>query len=154
MASKRPRGIVLGIGNPDRGGRCGRASRCPLLRGVLPVDIEIAEHDAEATGLLSRLGDFPEAFLVDACASGAPCGTVQRFDVSTAPLPRGVSGLSTHGFGLAEVIELGRALGKLPPRCIVNAIEGCAFRNRRTNVPARGGGGRGCLGPAPCRDPG
>ena len=32
-----------------------------------------------------------------------------------------------HGFGLNEAIELARALGQLPPRCIVFAIEGEAF---------------------------
>jgi hydrogenase maturation protease len=35
--------------------------------------------------------------------------------------------LSTHGFGLAEAIELARALGGLPPRCVVYAIEGSSF---------------------------
>jgi hydrogenase maturation protease len=85
--------------------------------------------------LLSRLDGVSEAFLVDACASGVPCGTVQRFDVATVPLPRGASRMSTHGFGLAEAIELGRALGQLPPCCIVYAIEGASFE---TGAPLSG----------------
>ncbi|MFA6207521.1 MAG: hydrogenase maturation protease, partial [Methylocystis sp.] len=43
------------------------------------------------------------------------------------PLPRAAFGASTHGFGLAEALELARALGVLPPRCIVYAIEGEIF---------------------------
>ena len=67
------------------------------------------------------------AFLVDACASGAPAGTVRRFDVAETPLPAAAFGLSSHGLGLAEAIELARALGLLPPSCVVYAIEGQSF---------------------------
>jgi len=127
MASDYPRRIVLGIGNPDRGDDAAGQAVVRLLRGMLPLDIEVAAQDGEATAVLSRLGGFSEAFLVDACASGLPCGTVQRFDVSMAPLPRDAFGPSTHGFGLAEAIELGRVLGQLPPRCVVYAIEEGSF---------------------------
>ena len=61
-------------------------------------------------------------------AFAASAGTVQRFDVVEAPLPQEAFSLSTHGFGLAEAIELGRALAQLPPRCIVYAIEAESFR--------------------------
>jgi hydrogenase maturation protease len=43
--------------------------------------------------------------------------------VAAAPLPQGAFNLSTHGFGLAEAIELARALDQLPPRCVVYAVE-------------------------------
>lgn len=127
MESVAPRRIVLGIGNPDRGddGAGRRVAR--LLRGRLPERIEVAEHDGEATALLARLEGAAAAYLIDACASGAPPGTVHRFDVSAAPLPHGVFGLSTHGMGLAAAVELARALGQLPLRCIVYAIEGESF---------------------------
>ena len=36
-------------------------------------------------------------------------------------------GASTHGLGLAEAIELGRALGRLPARLVVYAIEGQGY---------------------------
>ena len=42
-----------------------------------------------------------------------------------AVVPRG--SLSSHGFGVAEAIGLARALGTLPPRCIVYAIEAADF---------------------------
>jgi hydrogenase maturation protease len=34
---------------------------------------------------------------------------------------------STHGFGVADGIELARALGALPPVCVVYALEGSRF---------------------------
>lgn len=127
MAGARPRRIVIGIGNCDRGDdAAGRAvTRC--LRGKLPGDVEIIDHDGETAGLIAHLDGVTAAFLVDACASGAPAGTVRRFDVAASPLPAATFGLSSHGIGLAEAIELARALGSLPPRCVVYAIEGLSF---------------------------
>jgi hydrogenase maturation protease len=135
MSADRPRRIVVGVGNPERGDDAAGHAVAQLLCDApanVPMNVneerwEIAQHDGEATTLLSLLDGKSEAFLIDACRSGAPCGTVQRFDVATAPLPLSVSSLSTHGFGLGEAIELGRALGQLPSRCVVYAIEGASF---------------------------
>ncbi len=123
----RPSRIVLGIGNPDRGDDAAGPEVARLLKSILPSDVEIAEHGGEAAALLGRLEGVAEAYLVDACASGAPAGAVQRFDAAAAPLPQGLFGLSTHAFGLAEAIVLGRALGQLPRHCIVYAIEAGSF---------------------------
>jgi hydrogenase maturation protease len=122
----RPSRIVLGIGNPDRGDDAAGPAVARLLKDTL-TDFEVAEHGGEAAALLGCLDGVAEAYLVDACVSDAAAGTVRRFDAATTPLPRGVFGLSSHSFGLAEAVELGRALGRLPPRCIVYAIEGGGF---------------------------
>lgn len=127
MTSAASRRIVLGIGNPDRGDDAAGRRVARLLRRMMPDEVDVAEHDGEATALLARLDGATAAYLVDACASGAPVGTVHRFDASAAPLPQAAFGLSTHGFGLAEAVELARALGQLPARCIVYAIEGESF---------------------------
>lgn len=127
MGNDRLRRIVLGIGNPDRGDDAAGRRVARLLRRMLPDDVEVAEQDGEATALLARLDGAAAAYLVDACASGAPAGTVRRFDAGAAPLPQAAFGVSTHGFGLAEAVELARSLGQLPKRCIVYAIEGQSF---------------------------
>jgi len=115
--------IVIGIGNPDRGDDAAGRAVARRLRRMLPPTIRIDEHDGEATALLARLEGAETAYLIDACASSAPAGTVQRFDVANAPLPQETFAMSTHGLGLAEAIEIGRALGQLPARCVVYAIE-------------------------------
>jgi hydrogenase maturation protease len=63
--------------------------------------------------------------IVDAARSGAPAGTVHRLDEQEL----GSAGLrsSTHSFGVAEAVGLGRALGRLPERLDVYAIEGAGF---------------------------
>lgn len=130
------RRIVIGLGNPDRGDDAAGRAVVRALRGTLPAEVEIAEENGEATALLARLVGVAEAWLVDAAVSGADPGTLRRFDVAAVPLPAGMFGLSTHGFGLAEALELARALGTLPDRCIVYAIEGAAFAPGAPLTPA------------------
>ena len=48
-------------------------------------------------------------------------------DATHEPLPAGFTGTSTHAFSLAQAIELGRALGRLPERLLVVGIEGEGF---------------------------
>jgi hydrogenase maturation protease len=127
MTRAAPHRIVIGIGNPDRGDDAAGREVARLLRGRLPDDVEVAEHYGEATALLARLEGVAAAFLVDACTSGAPTGTVRRFDLAETSLPPAAFGMSSHGLGLAEAMALARALGQLPRRCIVYAIEGECF---------------------------
>ncbi len=119
--------IVLGIGNIERGDDGAGRAVARLLRHMLRGGVEIVEQDGEATALLSQLDGASAAYLIDACVSNAPPGTVHRVDANVAPLPQASSDLSTHGFGLAAAVELGRALGGLPPRTIVYAIEAESF---------------------------
>jgi hydrogenase maturation protease len=123
----RPRSLVIGVGNPDRGDDgAGRAAARWLLNHP-PAGVDIIEHDGEVSSLLASLDGAATTYLIDACTSGAAAGTVQRFDAGAAPLPQDAFSLSTHGLSLAEAIELARTLGRLPDRCIVYAIEGDTF---------------------------
>ncbi|MBG0800064.1 hydrogenase maturation protease [Methylocystis sp. H4A] len=125
-AREAPRIIVLCIGNPDRGDDAAGRAVARALRASA-ADVDIIEEEGEATRVLARLEGADAAYIVDASVSGAEPGEVRRHDVSAGPLPRAAFGASTHGFGLAEALELARALGVLPPRCIVYAIEGGTF---------------------------
>lgn len=128
MSVRRGRRIVIGIGNPDRGDDAAGLVVARALRDRLPDGVEVLEHDGEATRLLERMADAEAVFLIDAAVSGAPAGTIRRFDAHDGPLPQALFGMpSSHGFGLAEAVELARALGRLPPCCIVHAIEGGTF---------------------------
>jgi hydrogenase maturation protease len=125
MAGQRR--IVIGIGNPNRGDDAAGPAVVRRLRGALPGDTELVEHSGEATALLGLLAGATAAFLVDACASGAPAGTIHRRDLHEGDLPPAAAMLSSHGLGLAAALALARALNQLPPRCIVYAIEGQSF---------------------------
>jgi hydrogenase maturation protease len=118
---------VLGIGNPERGDDGAGRAVARRLREVLPDDVTVAEADGEAADLVARLAGAQVAFLVDACVSGAPAGTVRRIDAGREPLDPEAFAVSSHGLGPAQAVELARALGSLPPTCVVYAIEGESF---------------------------
>lgn len=130
------RRVVLGIGNPARGDDAVGRHVIRLLGGAAPRDVALLELDGEATALLRCLEGAAAAVIVDASHSGAAAGTIQRFDAGRAPLPQAAFGLTTHGFGLAEAIELARALGQLPQLCVVYAIEGAVFDHGAPLSPA------------------
>ncbi len=119
--------VVIGIGHPDRGDDAVGRLVAMRLRSRVPDAVTVLEEDGEATRLVDRLGGTTSAILVDASLSGAAVGTIHRFDAVKDPLPSGRLGMSTHGFGLATAIELARALGRLPERCVVYAIEARSF---------------------------
>jgi hydrogenase maturation protease len=119
--------VVIGVGNPDRADDGAGRAAARRLRALGTEKAAIVECDGEATALLAHLESASAAILIDACLSGAASGTVRRFDVAETPLPTGAFASSSHGFGLSEAIELARALGTLPPRCVVYAIEGERF---------------------------
>lgn len=121
--------VVIGLGNPQRGddglGReVIRRLQVLLTDKNLPAGaVELLEHNGEAADLLELFESTNAAMLVDACVSGQAAGHIRRFDVSAAPLPNSDWQMSTHGLGLAEAIELARALGQLPVHCLVYTVE-------------------------------
>lgn len=127
MAVNARRTAVIGIGNIERGDDAVGRVAAQRFRDGVPTDVDVYEQDGEATALVDLLEGRSGVYLIDACSSGFPAGSIHRFDVSSAPLPDRAVRVSTHGFGLGEAIELARALGILPARCIVYAIEGVTF---------------------------
>lgn len=78
---------------------------------------------------------YDRVFLVDAVVSGAPVGTVHRFDVGEAPLPSARFASLSHDFNVLEAVELARALGCLPASLAVFGIEGARFSHGSTMRP-------------------
>jgi hydrogenase maturation protease len=64
---------------------------------------------------------------VDALSAGSAPGTTYRFDARTEPPPAPFRHRGSHTFGVADVLELARALGRLPERVVVYGIEGGSF---------------------------
>ena len=121
--------LVIGVGNQLRGddAASGEVVR-RLHERCADTGIDVSEQLCEPGALLDAWQGRDAVVLVDTMRSGEPPGTIRRFDVSATPLPAGLRGsMSTHGFGLHEAIELGRALRRLPGRVIVVAVEGLHF---------------------------
>jgi hydrogenase maturation protease len=115
------------VGNAFRGDDAAGLEVARRLRGTLPGGVEVLEREGEPTALIDSMEAAEALWLVDAVASGAPAGTVHRLDAGEQELPAGLFRASTHAFGLAEAVELARALGRLPARTVVFGIEGTRF---------------------------
>ena len=115
------------IGNRWRGDDAAGLEVAALLRGTLPEEAEVLEREGEPTGLMDAWEGAETVWLVDAVSSEAQAGAVHRVDASEEKLPARLFRASTHHFGLADAVELARALGRLPPRAIVYGIEGASF---------------------------
>ena len=119
--------LVMGLGNWNRGDDAVGLEVAHRLRAMVPGHCSVIEVDGDLLASLDRWDAVELAVIIDAVSSGATPGTIHKFEVSDQPLPGGLTGTSTHAFGLQELIELGRALRKLPRKMTVLAIEGQNF---------------------------
>ena len=90
----------------------------------------------EPTRLLGLWDGLDTVVVVDAVRSGAAPGTLHRVDAAGGPLPRDVGLASTHAMGIADALDLGRALGRAPRRVVVLGLEGAAFGMGDEPTPA------------------
>lgn len=139
--------LVIGIGNRfrrDDGAGIAVAGKIKALK--LP-GVEVQERCGEGTDLIASWCDHALVFVIDAVCSGAPAGTVHRFEVAAglaaAPVrrepiepspategpPARIFRGTSHTIGLGEAIELGKVLGQLPSRLVIYGIEGAEFRD-------------------------
>ncbi len=121
------RSAVIGIGNPHRGDDAVGREVARWLRDRVPQGTRVLETEGEPASLIAMLEGLAAVWIVDACRSGARPGAIRRLDVSATALPPGLTTVSTHGLGLAEAIELARAIGRLPARSVVYVIEAASF---------------------------
>lgn len=132
-----PPTLIQCIGNRlGRDDGAGPAVADRLRQPGLPARTEIREHWGEGTELMREWERAERVILVDAASSGAAPGTIHRFDARTQAIPKGFCCYSTHRFGVAEAVELARALGRLPGEIRLYAIEGMDFGNGEGLSPA------------------
>jgi hydrogenase maturation protease len=127
MRTKPPLVLLIGLGNERRGDDAAGLAAVRRIARERPEGVEILECESDCAELLDAWRGATRVFVADALASGAAPGSVQRFDAAAAPLPAARFAPSTHAFGLAQAIELARALGELPPALVVYGIEGRSF---------------------------
>lgn len=106
------------------------------LQGTLPAGVELSEREGEPTALIDAWEGAAVLWLVDAVSSGAEAGTIHRLDASERELPAELFRGSTHHVGLAEAVELARALDRLPRQTVVYGVEGGSFEVGDELTPA------------------
>ena len=117
--------MIIGVGNGFRGDDAAGLVAARRLRSTLRVPVR--ELEGDPAKLMDAWENCESVILVDAVSSGSPPGTLHRFDAHEAPLPSTLFRGSTHAFGVPDVIELARALHRLPRKLVVYGIEARNF---------------------------
>ncbi len=114
--------LVIGCGNIDRGDD---AAGILVARRLREHGIPALEHSRDGLALMESWAGAERVILIDAVQTGSPPGAVTEWDGRTVPVSTGAAG--THGFGVAEAIQLARVLDRLPPSLAIFGIEAAGF---------------------------
>ena len=130
------RTVVIGVGNPLRGDDAAGVSVAERLGPRVPDGVEVVSCNEEPSRLMEAWEGAESVVLVDTVSSGAPPGTLHRFDAGEEAVPARTFRSSTHAIGISDTIELARALGRLPRRVRVFGIEAGGFATGAELTPA------------------
>jgi hydrogenase maturation protease len=119
--------LVIGIGTPDHGDDAAGLLVAERVRAVTsPRTLTVRELVGDQLGLLDLWAGAREVYVIDTVRSGGPPGTVYRFD-GTRRLTDQFTTAGTQAFSLADVIELARAMDRMPARLVGYCIEGAQW---------------------------
>ena len=111
---------IIGLGNEFRHDD---AVGLIAARRIRELGVAAEERNGEAVSLIESWEGADGVILIDSIVSGAAPGRLHCLDVSATSLDASLFRSSTHALGLADAIELARALGALPPRVLVFGVE-------------------------------
>ncbi|MGE0483679.1 MAG: hydrogenase maturation protease [Gammaproteobacteria bacterium] len=121
---------VIGIGNRTRGDDAAGLRVIDTLGQAPPRGVRLLTAPGDMLALLDLWGEADDVILVDAMAPAGAPGRVLRLDAGNGTLATALGNFaSSHAFNLAEAVELGRALGRLPARLVIYGIEGACFEH-------------------------
>jgi hydrogenase maturation protease len=120
--------VVIGVGNDSRRDDGAGLLFVRELRNRLGDSngVQIFESDGDPAKLLERWTGASLSIVVDASSSGAAPGTVTEINAARGSNGHGLRH-STHAMGVMEAVQLGMALGRMPSRLRIFAIEGQDF---------------------------
>jgi len=106
-----PKTLVIGVGNPFRHDD----GIGPAIIKILQIEDNqafiLVDGGTDGLALLDQLTGYKKAIIVDAVQMMAKPGTVKLFTPAEAKINIKSDVLSTHGFGLAEMLKLADELG-------------------------------------------
>lgn len=132
--------VVVGLGNKDRGDDAVGAAVAHAVDALHLPGVSVIEHE-DPTALLDLWEGRDLAVIADAVTSGAEAGTIHWIRTGPerpplSPRARGRTAGGTHAIGVAEVVELARALGRLPARVVLVGIEAARFDHGEPLTPS------------------
>jgi hydrogenase maturation protease len=121
--------MIIGIGNIFRGDDAVGLAAAQRLREMQLPEVEVLELDGDISTMAESWQGSSRVIIIDAATLSSEAGAIHRFAAHAEPLPRKMFAtcISCHAVGLAQQIELARALNQLPPSLLVYGIEGQDF---------------------------
>jgi hydrogenase maturation protease len=98
--------LIAGVGNHYRGDDGIGIEIIKILREEENPNIVLFDGGTDGLSLFDQLSLYERAIIIDAVFMGEAPGTIKLFTPSEAKLHIQSDALSTHGFGLAEVLKL------------------------------------------------
>jgi hydrogenase maturation protease len=111
--------LVVGLGSPHGEDCVGWEVVSGLAANRKEVDVLLLR---EPTELLENLASRDRLWVIDACRSGAPPGTIHRLTWPDERIGQR-RGVSSHGVSLEAVLQLAEKLGRLPDDVTLFLVE-------------------------------
>lgn len=119
--------VVIGIGNEYRHDDGVGPEVVKRLAELDLKEVSLAVTDGEPTHLMELWSKADVTVLVDAVRNSPTSpGVIHQLIVDRPRAGRG-GAASSHGLGFGEAIDLAVALGRLPQRMVIFAVEGADF---------------------------
>ena len=124
--------LVIGVGNLHRGDDAVGLLVARRVRQRAPEGVRVLEHTGEGAALMEAWKGAGQVVLIDAVSSGGKPGAIIRVDCRRVDCRDWKGGsdpglVSSHGFGVAQAIQLAAVLGRLPPRMVLYGVEAGGF---------------------------
>ena len=119
--------LIIGGGNWYRSDDAVGLVVARRIKAMRLFGVEVCEGSGEGSALMDAWNGAQNIIIIDASSSGLLPGTILTLDAQAQSIPSAFLHYSSHAFGVAEAIELARALKQLPPRLMVFGIEGKNF---------------------------
>jgi hydrogenase maturation protease len=133
--------VVIGVGNRYRhDDGAGPAVLDALAGDPTAARARLLELDGEPARVVEAWAGADLAIVVDAlCSAESAAGTVRRIEVGPDAGVLGdpsTAAAGSHALGIGTAAALGRALGRMPGRLVVFAVEGANFGHGEGLSPA------------------
>ena len=103
--------LIIGVGNPYRCDDGIGPAIIETLRIKPDASFVVVDGGTDGLALLDLIGEYDRAIIIDAVQMLESPGTVKLFTLAEAKIKVTSDGLSTHGFGLAQMLQLVERLG-------------------------------------------
>lgn len=111
---------IIGVGSPFGADRLGWLAIEALRQREIAQDVELLQC-RQPVELSSMMQGYDSVVLLDAMIGGHPLGTV--VPCAWVDIPNAGLGVSSHGFGVGDALQLAQALGHLPRYLCVLGME-------------------------------